>query len=359
MAKVKVMSPVALLLDLLKDPDRKPVLKMIREIIYLTFVYRSFPRQYFSAYLFKKWRTNVKDFFPCQFLYDKIKPFINENDVREVLENKLYFDFFYSQFNISLPKILMYNHRKMFVAGKKAIEISSIQDFKSLMEEMFKQNPSNDSVIVKRTYWSYGGDKIFKIYADQITKEPGIIEELYTEVIKSGFLFQETVKQHPELNKLNPSSLNTIRFDTFINPDGKIEILSGYIRMSIANLHVDNISSGGCFVGIDLNTGKLNKIAYLTFKNYGVKVLTAHPVTDTVFENFTVPLFTEAKEFVLRTASFMPGLRIVGWDVAIGESGPVLIEGNSDYDISGNDVADGGYRANPVFRKVLHELNYL
>ena len=55
----------------------------------------------------------------------------------------------------------------------------------------------------------------------------------------------------------------------------------------------------------------------------------------------------------------MPGLRIVGWDVGIGETGPVLIEGNSDYEITGNDIADGGYRANPVFRKVLRELNYL
>ncbi len=55
----------------------------------------------------------------------------------------------------------------------------------------------------------------------------------------------------------------------------------------------------------------------------------------------------------------MPGLRIVGWDVGIGETGPVMIEGNSDYEITGNDIADGGYRANPVFRKVLRELNYL
>ena len=224
---------------------------------------------------------------------------------------------------------------------------------------MFKQNPSTDSVIVKRTYWSYGGDKIFKIYVDHITKEPEIIKELYTEVIKSGFLFQETVKQHPDLNKLNPSSLNTIRFDTFINTDGKIEIMSGYLRMSITNLHVDNICSGGCFVGIDLKTGKLKKIAYLTFKYYGVKVLTEHPLTNTIFENFNIPFFTQAKELVIRTASFMPGIRIIGWDVGIGESGPVLIEGNSDYDISGNDIADDGYRANPVFRKVLHELKYL
>lgn len=359
MAKVKVLSPITLFLDLLKDPDRKPMYKIIAEVFYLFFVFKSFPRQYFSSYLFKKWRTNVKDFFPCQFLYDKIKPFINENQVREVLENKLYFDFFYSQFNVSLPKILMYNHRKMFVVDKKSIEINNTEDFKRLLEEIFKKNPSSDSLIIKRTYWSYGGDMIYKILSDQITKEPENIDELYTEVIKSGFLFQENVKQHPDLNKLNPSCLNTIRFDTFINTDGKIEIMSGYIRMSASNLHVDNIGSGGCFVNIDMETGKLNKIGYLTFKYTGVKVLTEHPITKTIFENFSIPFFSEAKELIIKTAGLMPGLRLVGWDVAIGESGPVLIEGNSDYDISGNDVAYGGYRANPVFRKVLKELHYL
>jgi hypothetical protein len=52
-------------------------------------------------------------------------------------------------------------------------------------------------------------------------------------------------------------------------------------------------------------------------------------------------------------------LRLVGWDVAIGASGPVLIEGNSDYDITGNDLADGGYFANPTFRKAFHEIKYL
>jgi hypothetical protein len=55
--------------------------------------------------------------------------------------------------------------------------------------------------------------------------------------------------------------------------------------------------------------------------------------------------------------AFLSELGIVGWDVAIGKSGPILIEGNSDYDISGNDLAEGGYLTNTNFRKVLHEIN--
>ena len=354
-----ILSPAHLFIDVLKDPDRKPIPRMISEILYLAFVFKRVPRHYFSSYLFKKWRINIRDFFPTKFLYYKIKPFLNENEVREVLENKLYFNFFYNQFDIRMPKIPMYNFRKMFVFDNKSIEINSARDFKMLLEEVFKQYPSYDSLMIKKTYWSYGGAKIFKIYADEIAKETNTINELYSEVIKSGFLFQETIKQHPDLNVLNPSCLNTIRFDTFIDPDGKIEIMSGYMRMSINNLCVDNSSSGGCYVGLDINTGKLKREAYLDFRHSGVKVLFAHPVTNVVFENFAIPFFPEAKELVIRTASYMPGLRIVGWDVGIGETGPVLIEGNSDYEITGNDIADGGYRANPVFRKVLRELNYL
>jgi hypothetical protein len=129
--------------------------------------------------------------------------------------------------------------------------------------------------------------------------------------------------------------------------------------MSVNNNWVDNISSGGCQVGIVLLTGKLKKYGYTLIKNNGVKVLTEHSLTKTTFENFNIPFFPQAKELVLKAASYMPGLRLVGWDVAIGESGPVLIEGNSDYDICGNDLADGGYLANTTFRKVLREINYL
>jgi hypothetical protein len=352
------MSNYTLFIDLLKDPDRKSLPRILREILLLSFYHCSPPQHYFSRYLFKKGAINVKDYFPGSYLY-KIKSFYNDKEVIEVLENKLYFNFYYSQFGVSLPKVLMYNHNKLFVIGNSSFTVNSTQHFKLVLEQLFNQNPSYDSIIIKRTYGSYGGRKVFKLFRHQLSTEPAIISELYSEVTKAGFLFQETIIQLLELNKLNPSCLNTIRFDTFIGSDQKIEIISGYIRMSVNNYHVDNISSGGVMVGINLENGRLKKCGYSSFRKFGTKVLTAHPVTNTVFEDFSIPFFQQAKELVIRAASFMPGLRLVGWDVAIGESGPVLIEGNSDYEIAGNDLADGGYRANVTFRKALSEINYL
>ena len=112
-------------------------------------------------------------------------------------------------------------------------------------------------------------------------------------------------------------------------------------------------------VGIDMKTGRLKKEGYSTFSYCGVRILRSHPITGTVFENFEIPLFDRAKSLTLEAAGLVPGLRIVGWDVAIGESGPVLIEGNSDYGMTGNDLSEGGYRTNQVFRKVLAEVKDL
>lgn len=344
--------------EILKDPDRKDILRMVNEIFILTLYHKKFPRHYFAKFLFKKDITNIKDYYPDSFLYYKLKPVLNELAVRDVVENKLYFDFFYSQFNIPLPNILMYNHRNLFVKGNESFEIGNAADLKIELEKIFDQNQIN-SIFIKRTYGSYGGKEVFKITQEQLFSEMFDIENLYGIIVKSGFLFQQTVQQHSNLNILNPSSLNTIRFDTFIDKNGKIEIISAYIRMSIRNKHVDNISSGGCQVGIFLNSGKLKKVGYSTIRNVGTKVFVKHPITQVVFEDFVIPFFSEAKELVLKVARFMPGLRLVGWDIAISESGPVLIECNSDYAMGGNDIAEGGYRTNETFKKILKELNYL
>jgi len=341
---------------ILKDPDRKSLFRISYECIYLLFIYKELPVHYFSRLMFKKGINNVRDYLPNKFLGEKVTPRFNDKKVKEVLDNKLFFDLFYRQFNINLPSILMYNHNRMFVIANKSVIVNSIKEFIEVLEIVFINNTLCDSIIIKKTCASSGGYNIYKLSHNQLQTDPQTINEIYQIVIGSEFLFQDCVRQHPEMNKLSSSSLNTLRMDTFIDRDGKIEIISGMVRMSATNIFVDNISSGGCFVAIDINNGKLKKYGYTTS---GPDILLQHPVTKSVFENFSIPYFIEAKALVIKTASLMPALRLVGWDVAISEDGPLIIEGNSDYEIRGSDFAYGGYLANKTFRKVLHEINYL
>jgi hypothetical protein len=346
-------------MELRNDPERKPLHQMIYELIYMMLIQKVIPKHYFSRYLFKKGIKNLRNYLPNNLLNNKIPLFLNDRNIKEVLDNKLYFDMFCRQFDLALPKILMYNHKQIFLFGNRTVEVNNIKEFTLLLEEIFRQNPLYTSIFIKKIYSSSSGNKIFKLYLDQLRSEPAIVQVLFEEVLKSEFLFQETVLQHPDLNKLNPSCLNTIRIDTFNDSAGNINVVSALIRMSTNNLHVDNVNAGGCYVGIVPETGRLKKFAYPSIKNGGVKVLTEHPITKTVYENFVVPYFPQVQELVIKAAGYMPGLRLIGWDVGVGTSGPVLIEGNSNYEVSGSDLAYGGYLTNPVFRKVLHEVNYL
>ncbi len=351
----KMLLKLNILKEVYKDPERKSLLKIATDLITLVIYNRGYPGYYFTRYLFKKDRTNIKDYYSISFLTHNLQ-YLNEEAVTVVVQNKLYFDFFYNQFDIALPKILMYNHRKMFVIGKNNNVVNNVLEFKVQLETLFKQNLSEDAIIIKKIYESYGGDKIYKLFSHEVNTNPEKINKIFAEVIKAGFLFQKVVKQHQKLDKLNPSCLNTIRLDTFIDQHGNVEIMSGYIRMSYSNSHVDNISSGGLFVGVHLNNGQLKKFGYKTIR-CGVDLLTAHPITNIIFNHFTIPFFEEAKDLVIKAASLMPGLRSVGWDIAISELGPVLIEGNSNYAADGNDITEEGYRSNSTFRKLLKEIN--
>ncbi len=351
------LNKIQLAVQLIKDPERKHLLKIIVELFYLSVRFKKIPHHYFSRFLFKKDHANISDYYPSKVLYD-IKPHFNEKGVVDVLENKLFFDFFYRQFCLSLPKILMYNYRHVFVVDNTSYRINSVHEFKLLLKEkVFHNNSVTDSIFIKRMYGTYGGENVYKLYASQLATDDQVINDLFNEVLKTGYLFQETIRQHPDLNRLNPSCVNTLRLDTFVNTNGVIEIINGYLRTSVTNSHVDNISSGGCRIGIDLESGKLSGLGYMSLKDGGINRPTEHPVTHTVFHDFTIPYFVQARKLVIQVAGYVPNMRLIGWDVAIGESGPVLVEGNSDYDLAGTDLMTHGVRSNRVFRKVLSEIN--
>lgn len=345
---------ISILFDIFKDPDRKSIIKILTELLKLTIIHKEIPGHYFSGYLFKRNVEHPENFIPIKRAV-KIVPGLNDPKLKEVLDNKLYFSLYFGQFCIEIPKIVMYNHRNLFCKGAESFKIETEEEFRKLLRGMFDQCPSWGSIIIKKIYASSKGTDIYKIMPEEIDSNREKIAMIFRKVISSEFLFQETIIQHHILNLLSPSSVNTLRIDTLVDEQGEVNVLSGYIRMSLRNHFVDNIGSGGCMVGVDLDTGKLRKYARSDFNYYGAELFTQHPLTGTVFEGFELPFIKEVKTIVTRAAYLVPGLRIIGWDVAISEKGPVIVEGNSDYGIRGNDLAYGGYLAHPELKKVLKE----
>ena len=351
---MKKRSRIEMAKEILRDPERKSTPAILRDFVILWIKHRELPVHYFSRYLFKKGVRNIQDYLPNR-LSGKLAPYFNDGRVKQVLDNKLLFNMYYGQFGIATPNVLAFNHLSMFATGGEMRVVNSQNEFRDFLTGIFQRAPGCEALFLKRIYSSSSGRNIYLIHSDMVINGDPSLNEIFQQVRISEFLFQQKVKQHPALDRLNPSSLNTMRIDTFIDSEGNIDIISGFLKMSTNGQPVDNSTNGGCGVGIDLNAGKLKKNGYSKLKVSGVDILTEHPVTGVKFEGYHLPMINEAKSLVRKAAALMPGLRLVGWDVGFGEDGPLIIEGNSDYGINSNDMMYGGYFTNDTFRKVLSE----
>ena len=139
----------------------------------------------------------------------------------------------------------------------------------------------------------------------------------------SNYLVQRIVNQHPDLARLNPSTLNTLRVISF-RFKGEIHILSAQLRIGSANARVDNVSAGGsaCSVYPD---GRLHEQSVTRKSTW-----TDETANGIKFNTICVPNYEGVKETVRQLHRQFPYFNIVGWDLAVGEDGtPIMIEFNT------------------------------
>ncbi|NGP76673.1 hexapeptide transferase [Balneolaceae bacterium YR4-1] len=141
-------------------------------------------------------------------------------------------------------------------------------------------------------------------------------------------LVEEFIQQHPEINRLSSSAVNTVRIITQVIKDRNVEILGCRMRISVDS-PVDNMAAGNLAAPIDEDTGKISGPAVYSDITKPEEEL--HPVTSVKIPGFQVPFWNEALDMVIRAALEHPQNRSIGWDVVITEDGPGLIEGNHDW----------------------------
>lgn len=180
--------------------------------------------------------------------------------------------------------------------------------------DFFKQN----KVIIVKPIDGEGGKGIEKY--EYINDEESKI--VYSSLLfKKQLLVEQCIKQHPDMNKLYNKSVNTLRMFTFYK-DGQAYFLQAILKVGNGGV-VDNFSSGGMYTYVD-DEGTVYAEAIDQMDNKYYK----HPISNETIVGFKVPMFKEAVGMVKEAAKVVPEMGYIGWDVAISEDGPVLVEGN-------------------------------
>lgn len=166
------------------------------------------------------------------------------------------------------------------------------------------------------------------------------VEEL-KKIIPEMSVVQQRLYQHPQMNRLHPHSINTVRIVTVFNDSG-VEPLSAILRAGVNGSQFDNWAAGGIGVGIDLGTGRLRK--YGIFKPGSGGRVEQHPDNGIKFKGFEIPSFAKVVEMVTALHGFFYGIHSVGWDVAVTPEGPVVLEGNNLWDMPMMQVHDSNIK---------------
>ncbi len=148
------------------------------------------------------------------------------------------------------------------------------------------------------------------------------ISKLYERSLNEPAILDERVIQHPDIARLNPDSVNTVRIYTLMIKD-TCHFIAAEFHIGRSGQVIDNYMKGGLAAGIDLETGALMGAGFdLSGNTYA-----AHPDTGVDIVGFTIPNWPEVLRFTEECARTCP-LAIVEWDLAVRENDCVLIEAN-------------------------------
>lgn len=320
-------------------PELKPKSKLRIYFDQILQVYKfGYPNEYYFSYGFDvKSSKQMDEYFhygPFMQLRDKYN--LSQHGSTCILRNKFFFGMFCDYLGIKSGEILG------LLSDNRVFQPSTKQSI--VLDDFCKSN--NGEFFVKKIDGECGKG-IFKlllkdgnIYLDGKNSDVSEIDNLCE---RSTYIIQRTVVQHPDMAKLHPQSLNTMRLVTIKNINtGQISILPSILRIGTGSSYVDNTSQGGVAVGIDFSTGNLKTHGFLK-PQFGGRV-DRHPDSNIKFDEFQIPFLNQAIEQAKFLHSKLPDIHSIGWDIAISPEGPVFIEGNDNWEINGPQICNGGLK---------------
>jgi hypothetical protein len=141
---------------------------------------------------------------------------------------------------------------------------------------------------------------------------------------QSGYLIQTRLEPHPKIAEVVGNQLSTVRMFVLVDDEGPTLLRASW-KIPSGESVADNFwRSGNMLGGIDVETGRVIRVL---LRNVGGTVeIDKHPKTGTSFSSLVFPEWSQMRDMVMRGAAAVPSCHFQGWDVALTDRGPVLVE---------------------------------
>lgn len=181
--------------------------------------------------------------------------------------------------------------------------------------------------------WNWIGNGCYRSTTGEELSGPQLLEHLAKLSQREAYLVQPALTNHAALRELSVGALATVRVLTCRDLQGRFEVTNAVFRTSAnPKSAVDNIHAGGIAAPVDLATGRLGPASDL---GRGPKFAwhDAHPVTGAPITGRVLPFWPETMALATRAHAAFAQWAVIGWDIAILDEGPLLIEANKGPDV--------------------------
>lgn len=217
-------------------------------------------------------------------------------------------------------KVLAYKRFKKYFYRDVLITAESSD---SEIREFCQKHP----VFYAKKAWSYAGRDVEKIRVDTRT-----LGETVAYLRQNYDMLEEEIVQHPLMDTVSPSAVASFRF-TILKYQGRILILPLSVRIALWD-DVDIIKMGqssscvaideeGRFISPAVVNDSVFDPAFET--RYDAHPLTGVPLSD---GSFQVPFYKEMVDMMREITEGEEEYGHIGWDIAVSDKGPCVIEGN-------------------------------
>ena len=333
--------------------DKKPVTRQIRELRLLKNYYNCRPTQYiyYRMYL-RSFDEDIYDYIPLDIV-EKYRDYINPKCAIANVKNKIIFNKIMSANNFpTLPNLFIISKQRRIIDSE-----DKVITFKQFLDILY--NSGNTEFFIKPSH-GIGGEEAHRmmlhngsltIDSEKIVSEDHMYGKLFTQQKYKEFIAQNLFYQHDLLSKMNNSSVNTVRIDTFVDGGG-ISFNAASLRIGSGDTCVDNFARGGISLKVNVESGLLDPNGIIMSK-HGWHHVQQHPISHFRFQGIVIPFWDEVKKLARSAAMVLLPLRWLGWDIAIGKDGPILFEANHDLEVRYLQQYAGGLRRRPIGRDIL------
>lgn len=279
---------------------------------------------YWHQYLYSRNGIYSEKYIPASIYSSTIIYSLNNYQFSLAYVNKGFYDTLFP--DVNRPQTFVKNVNGYYYDDKKPIS----------KEEAIERCSNVQNAVIKPCLLGSWGQGVKMIHAENgfIPNMNMSVPDLFSHY-KSNFIIQSKLVQHPELARLNPTSVNTIRVMSY-RRENEVVILYATIRIGRKGEVVDNETAGGIKADIDLQTGRIKGPAFgspteenMFTTDSGVEV-----------DGFFIPSFPQILDFVKDLHFRLPYFRLIGWDISVDVEGkPVMIEWNRSAELS--QVAHG------------------